>query len=53
MKAPHTLDELKKAIRGAIRGITLETCARVAQETMRRATTCAERKGCHFEHLKK
>lgn len=51
-EVPESLAALKQAIRAAIRAIPLATCARVAEETRRRASRCAAQKGKHFEHVR-
>lgn len=48
---PETLEDLKRKIKTAIRGIRVETCGRVVREALHRACVCLERNGAHFEHV--
>ena len=49
--SPQTLHDLKAAIGREVRGIPVETCARVVTEVKHRADLCYARNGGHLEHV--
>lgn len=49
--APSSLEELKRAIKRAVRAIPTATCARVAEESRRRAEDCVTHKGGYLAHV--
>ncbi len=51
MKKENTIDELKVAITDLIHGIPQKMFNKVFRKLQRRAKTCLENKGGHFEHI--
>ena len=50
-KNPKTIEDLKKAVRSAVRQVRPDTCRAAVESAQRRAALCLEREGDHLEHI--
>lgn len=50
-KNPKTTEDLKKAVRSAVRQVRPDTCRAAIESAQRRAALCLEREGDHLEHI--